>query len=148
MEKGRVLTGCRAIFSLNGKKVGYAKGCTFSEETEYQPLDVLDNIEVEEFVPVAYRCRLTASMFRIVGETLKSAGFLPKTGNDPSEHLSNILVNGDLVATVIDRITQKAVTTVEQVKVATHNWTIDARGIVGEDVEFVAVRIKDESETV
>jgi len=35
----------------------------------------------------------------------------------------------------------------EQVKIASHNWAVDARGIVGEDCTFVAIRLKDESET-
>lgn len=146
--KGMVLTGARAIFSLNGKKVGYAKGCTFSEEIEYQPIEVLDNIEVEEFVPVAYRCRMTASMFRIIKESLKAAGFFPPTGESSSKHLTNILTSQDMFATLIDSVTGAALVTVQQVKISNHSWTVDARGIVGEDAEFVAVRMLDESETV
>lgn len=145
-DKGRLFTGARARFSLNGTKVGYARNVSVSEEIQYDPVEILDNIEVEEFVATAYRVTFSASQFRIVGVTIKSQGFFPNTGNNPQEHLENILVSGDLVATVEDTRTSKIFATIEQVKTASHNWTIDARGVVGEDITFVAIRVKDESE--
>lgn len=144
--KGRLFTGARARFSIEGKKVGYARTVNVTEEIQYDPVEVLDNIEVEEHVPIAYRVTFTAGMFRIIGETIKSLGFFPNVGGNVNEHLENILVSGDLVATVEDTATGKTFATLEQVKVASHNWTIDARGVVGEEMTFVAIRVKDESE--
>jgi len=146
MEKGRLFTGARARFSINGVKVGYARNVNVSEEIQYDPIEVLDNIEVEEFAPIAYRVTFTASMFRIIGETIKSKGWFPNTGNNTSAHLENILVTGDLVATIEDSKTGKIFATLEQVKVQSHNWTVDARGVVGEDCTFNAIRCRDESE--
>jgi hypothetical protein len=146
MEKGRVFTGARARFSINGKKVGYATNVSGSEEIEYQPVEVLDNIEVEEFVPVAYRVTFTASQVRIMGETLKSQGFFPQSGSNTEEHLSNILLQKDMVCTIEDSKSKRIMMTLEQVKIQSRNFTINARGIVGKDVTFVAVRMKDESE--
>ena len=145
-EKGRILTGARARFSIGGTKVGYARNVNISEEIRYDPVEILDLIEVAEFVPIGYTIRLRASQFRIVGETIKSLGYFPSVGANAEEHLSNILTNGDLVATIEDSKTGKIIATIEQVKVACHNYTIDARGVVGEDVEFVGIRVKDESE--
>lgn len=145
-EKGRLFTGARARFSIGGVKVGYARNVAVTEEIQYDPVEVLDNIEIEEYVPVAYRVTFTASQFRIIGETVKSLGFFPNVGQNVEEHLENILIKGDLTATVEDTKTGKIFATLEQVKVASHNWTIDARGVVGEDLTFVAVRVRDESE--
>jgi len=145
-EKGRVFTGARARFSINGKKVGFATNVAGSEEIEYQPIEVLDNIEVEEFVPVAYRVTFTASLVRIMAETIKSEGFFPTSGTSPEEHLQNILLQGDMVCTIEDSKTNRIMMTLEQVKIQSRNFTINARGIVGKDVTFVAVRMKDESE--
>jgi hypothetical protein len=144
-EKGRTFTGARARLSLNGRKVGFATNVNGGEEIEYQPQEVLDNIEVDEWVPVAYRANLTASMIRIVGETLKSQGFFPQAGSSPEEHLTNILLQGDMVATIEDSKTGRTVTTVEQVKVQSKNFTINARGIAAKDVTFVTVRMRDET---
>lgn len=146
MEKGRLITGARARFSINGTKVGYATRVTVSEEVQYQDAEVLDNIEVEENVPVGYRVEMSAAQFRIIGTTLKSLGWFPKNGANQEEHLRNILTSGDLTATVEDTKTGKLFATVEQVKIASHNWTVDARGIIGEDCTFKAIRVKDESE--
>lgn len=145
-EKGRLFTGARARFSINGVKVGYARNVALTESITYEPVAVLDNIEVEEHVPTGYEVRFTASMFRIIGETLKTQGWFPPVGGNVEEHLENILVSGELTATIEDTKTGKIFATVEQVKVASHNWTIDARGVVGEDMEFVAIRVRDESE--
>ena len=97
-------------------------------------------------MPTGYTCSLTAGLFRIVGKTLKSQGWFPSLGANTEEHLSNILTNGTLVATIEDNQTGEIIATYEQVKIRSHNFTIDARGVVGEDVEFVAIRAKDESE--
>lgn len=145
-EKGRLLTGARARFSINGVRVGYARNVSITEELEYFPADVIGNLETEEHVPIAYRVRFTASMFRIIGETLKTLGFFPEVGGNTDEHLTNVLTSGDMVATLEDTKTGKIFATVEQVKVASHSFTVDARGVVGEDLEFVAIRLLDESE--
>lgn len=145
-EKNRLLTGARSRFSIEGVKVGYARNVAITEEIQQEPVEVLDNIEVEEHVPLAYRVTFTASMFRIIGDTLKSRGWMPKNGANTEDHLLNILTSGDMVATLEDTKTGKLYATVEQVKIASHNWTVDARGIIGEDVTFVAIRVKDESE--
>lgn len=145
-EKNRLFTGARALFSINGVKVGYARNVTVGETIAYEPVDVLDNIETEEFVPTGYSVRFSAGMFRIVGETLKTRGWFPSVGNNTAEHLENILLTGDLTATIEDTRTNNIIATVEQVKVASHNYSIDPRGIVGTDVEFVAIRVRDESE--
>ena len=147
-EKGRIFTGARARFSINGVKVGYARNVNINETIQYDAVEVLDNIEVEEFAPTAYRVNMTASMFKIIGETVKSLGWFPQTGTNSSEHLENILTTGDLTATIEDSKTGKIVATVQQVKVEGHNYSVDSRGIVGNDVTFNAVRVLDESEVV
>lgn len=146
MEKGRLLTGARSRFSIEGIKVGYARNVSLTEEIQYDPVEVLDNIEVEEHVPIAYRVTFTCGTFRIINETLKSLNWFPKNGANTSDHLLNILTSGDLVATLEDTKTGKLYATVQQVKIASHNWNVDARGIIGEDVTFVAIRVLDESE--
>jgi hypothetical protein len=145
-EKGRVFTGARARLSINGKKVGYATNVSGQEELELQDVECLDNIEVEEIVPVAYRVSGSASTVRLVGETPKSEGYFPTAGSSPEEHLQNILLQADLVMTVEDSKTGKLLMTLEQVKMASQGFSINARGIVGLDVQYKAVRMRDESE--
>lgn len=147
--KGRLLTGARVRFTFNGKMIGYASGITVTESIEFEPIEVIDNIEVEEHVPIAYRVSFSATLFKIVGSTLKSEGLMPSNGADAEEHLTNILLHsGKMKAQLEDTKTNKIFGEFQEVKVTSHNWTINARGVVGEDVEFVAIRLADESELV
>jgi len=146
MAKGKVFTGARAKLMIHGQVIGYATNVAGSEEIEYQPVEVLDNIEVDEFVPVAYRVTFTASFVRIVGDTLKGKGFFPETGKNPAEHLSNILNQGDMTCVIQDTKENLNIMTLIDVKVQSQNFTVNARGIVGEDVTFVAKKMLDESE--
>lgn len=147
-KTGRVLTGIRARFSIDGVKVGYARRVSLGDSYQFEPIDVLDSIETEEHVVTGYQVdTFTAGMFRIVGETLVSAGYMPRKGKTAEEHLTNVLLSGVLTATLQDTKTGRNIAIVTGVKVASSNFTIDARGAVGEDVTFVATRKIDEAET-
>lgn len=145
-EKGDVFSGARARFLINGEKIGWATQVSGGEEIQYDPVEVLDNIQVQEHVPIGYTATLQASRVRIVGKTLKSQGLFPSLGNNAQEHLTNILNSGDLVCQIEDSATGKPIATYEQVRISSHNFQISARGIVANDMTFVCVRQSDESE--
>jgi hypothetical protein len=153
--KGNVFTGARARFSVNGIVIGYATNCSGSEEITYEPIKVLDHIQTVEFAPIDYNVTFTASFVRLVGpsfsNSLRSLGLFPELGNDDSTFLRNILDldNGiPMQATIEDsRTPSKMFMLLDQVKIASRNWSIGARGVVAEDVSFVAVRMLDEAET-
>ena len=85
---------------------------------------------------------------RIVNETVKSKDWFPKQGKSPSEHLFNMIEQGEMVATIEDSKTGVTICHVEGVKVAEHSIRVTARGIVGENVSMVAKRRRDESDLV
>jgi hypothetical protein len=146
-QPGKTITGARCRFSVNGQVIGYARNVSGGETIQYEALDVLDNIETEEHVPVGYSVTLTASMFRIVGSTLKSAGIFPHVGENSEEHLRNVLLlSGIMKATLEDTKTGKILYEYSSVKVSSYNWQVDARGIMGNDIDFVGIRALDESE--
>lgn len=141
-----IVTGARARFSINGTKVAYATGVSVREGVQYEELNVLDNIEVEEHVPVAYTVGMTADMVRVVNKSLKALGYFPKAGQNPAEHLTNILNNGDMSATIEDVPTGKVIMKLSNVKVAERSLQVSPRGISGENVSFVAKVARDESD--
>lgn len=146
MATGKVFSGCRARFMLNGVKVGLATGVTVRESITYEPAKVLDNIQVEEHVPTDYDVSMTADTIRLVGTSMKSQGWLPMQGADPAEHLRNIIASGMLTATILDNQTNQIVANVEGVRISETNLNIQARGIVGENVTMVAIRVRGESD--
>lgn len=139
--RGRVLSGARARFMLNGVKVAYTTSVTFGEEIQYDPVEVLDQLEVAEFVPVAYRVSLSAQMVRIVQNSIKL-----RDGISIFPRLEDILTAGDLTATIEDKVTGSIIANIQFVKSSRYNMQIGARGIVMTDCEFVAILIRDESE--
>lgn len=149
-------SGARAIFRVNGDKIAFAGNVDGTEEITYEPVDVLDNLEIQEHVPVAYRVTFTCGIFRTVKGTqgarapregvhgsVKEMALFPKAGAD----LLNILTSGVVTCTIEDRLTKKIVMQLEDCKMQSHNFSITARGIVSTNCSWVAIRMKDESET-
>ena len=143
---GKILTGCRAVFQLDGVQMGYATGVTVRESIQYEPIQVLDDIQVKEHAPVSYECSMTADFVRITGDSLKAAGYLPKQGTNPQAHLTNIIASGEMTATIVDSQEAQIVANVEGVRISEVNMNVVARGIVGQNVSMVAIRARDEGD--
>lgn len=142
-RRGLVLSGARARLMIEGVKVMYATNATYGEEIQYDPVEPLDQLEVAEHVAVAYRVNFSAQMVRVITNSIKL-----RDGVRIFPRLEDILTSGELTATVEDRITGTIVSNIERVKASSYNMNVGARGIVLSDAQFVAVRIRDESELV
>lgn len=146
MATGNVLTGARASFSLDGQKVGYATGVTVREMITYEPIKVLDTIQVSEHVPTDYEVSMTADFVRLVGTTLKTEGWFAKQGVTPEDHLTNILASGELTASIVDSADAQIIMNVEGVRISERNMNVVSRGVVGSNISMVAIRARDESD--
>ena len=138
MAASQTFSGARALFLINSVPVAFAGGVSGSEEIDYEPVDVLNLLEVREHVPVAYRTTLSAQVFRVVGQSLKQLGIMPNQ--------SDIITTDDLEAAVQDTVTGNTIALFQGVRCAGHTFDITARGIVQENVNFVTIRVLDESE--
>lgn len=141
--RGLVLSGARARLMIEGVKVMYATNVSYGEEIQLDPVEVLDQLEVAEHVPVGYRVNFSAQMVRVITNSIKL-----RDGVAIFPRLEDILTSGELTATVEDRVTGTIVSNIERVRAASYNINVGARGIVLNDVQFVAIRIRDESEIV
>jgi hypothetical protein len=159
-----VFSGARTIFRVNDKQVAFASGCDGSEEIMYEAVDVLDNVEVAEYVPVGYRVSFNCAVFRTVAGTVATGpistngprrpregelgslknptiGLFPRSTGSPSE----ILTNGSMSASISDRLNPATpLYNIQEVKAQSLNFSITARGIVGQNVAFNAIRIVSE----
>jgi hypothetical protein len=140
MASTPVFSGARAIFKINQNEIGYAAGVNGSESIDYEPVEVLDLLQVKEFVPVAYRATLSAQIFRIIGNSLKKQSIFPRNNID------TILTSGDLTCSVQDRMTGETMANFLNCKAQEHSFDITARGIVSENVNFVTIKMMDESD--
>jgi hypothetical protein len=144
----RVFTGARAIFKFNDSIVGFASGVSGSEEITYEPVDTLDHLEVREHAPTGYRVTFTAQMFRTiaVGPSTDEDGPGSIKEQKILTKIDNILRIEGVDALIQDKISGKILFLLQQVKTASYNFNVSARGVVGQNVTFVAIRALDESE--
>lgn len=154
--KNSVISGARARLMLNGQVVGFATDVSCSEEIQVEAIRTLDSFHTLEFVPVGYDISFSASRVRLFGGSLRGGNdatgrgdaldVVAKHGADAATHFANVLNKQSFSAIIEDTIAAKTFARIEQVQVVRHNWSVSARGIVGEDIEFVGVRIVDETE--
>ena len=69
--RGNVLTGARAALSLDGVKCMYTLSATYGEEIQHDPVEPLDQFDVAEFVPIAYRVNFSAQWVRVIRNSIK-----------------------------------------------------------------------------
>jgi len=138
MPASATFSGARAIFLVNSVPVAFAGGVSGEETVDYEPVDVLGLLEVKEHVPVAYRTSLNAQMFRVIGTSIKQIGILPQ--------LQDIINSDDLTAAIQDSVTQSTMALFQGVRCSGHSFDVTARGLVQENVTFVAIKVQDESE--
>lgn len=146
VQKGNVATGSRVKLQIQGQDIGYATIASYVETITYDPVAVLDKMEIAEHVPVSYDVAFTASRVFLMNDTLKGAlALFPQFGKDSNEFLTNILAigqSGELTASIVDQ-KKNTIVQLTGVKITSHNLTFGARAVVGEDVSFVAIRAID-----
>jgi len=146
----RVISGARSLFLFNGEVVGFASGISGSEEIQYEPVETLDHLEVREHVPVGYRVTLGAQVFRTVsrgaGDDVNAPGSLKQQQIFPKFDDIYRVQGVDAVVQDDARLTGKSLHQFQTVKTSSYNFNITPRGIVGQNVNFVAIRAKDETE--
>ena len=116
-------------------------------------MEVLNELEVKEWVPVAYRVTLSASVFRTfeATQTLGSRaglGSFRVQGMFP-KNTDSILSFQEMSAAITDNKIPGGETLLlfEGIQLASYNFSITARGLIGQDVTFVCKRAKDEGST-
>lgn len=132
------LTGSRVVFRIDGNKIAYANSISYEETIEHEPIEVLDELNVKEHVPVAYRVNFSVESFRIVNQSVKQLGLMPV--------FDEILQSGDLTAEMVDSKTGVTVAVVLGVKLTSRSGNVPTRGVARETLSFVATRILDEAE--
>lgn len=133
----KVMTGSRAIFRLDGSKVAFASNISFNENIQYEPVNVLDRLDVVEHAEVGYTVDFQCQNFRVPNASVKQLGIMSK--------LQNVLTQGELTSEVQDRVTGATILLMTGVKLQARQTTVDARGIMTETWSFVGRRADDES---
>jgi hypothetical protein len=126
---------------IGNTPVMYATGVSYGEEIEHAPVEVLDQFDVAENVPIAYRVTFSAEWVRVIKNPIKN-----RDGVTIMPRLEDILDAEEMTALIEDPKTDTPLASVERVKCTGYRTQVQTRGIVMQQVEFVAIRIRDESE--
>lgn len=145
-ERKLLFTGARARILFDGTRIGWASGCSFRRAYSKQGVEVVDNIEVEEFATLGYQVSGRASKFGLVTESLTTLGLLPAIGNTSEEHIKNLLAMNPFTWQLIDTISGKPTFEFHDCEVEAEDINIAARSIMMHDISIVGIRVKDADE--
>ena len=134
-----VMTGAKAIFSIDNKAIAFASNVSFNENIAYEPINVLDRLEVVEHAEVGYTVDMQCQNFRVPGASVKQLGIMSR--------LEQILTQGELAASIINQDGGQIIMLMTGVKLQARQTTVDARGVMTETWSFVGRRSQDELET-
>jgi len=138
----QVVTGARALFLKDNEPIAYAGNVDGSEEVTYEPIDVINNIFVQEHAPTGYRATMNASIFRVPNSSLKKLGLFPKTGSP----ITDIIQAVPMTVVLQDSVTNVILAQFSGVKASNTSFSVAARGVWSNNISFVAIRAIDESE--
>jgi hypothetical protein len=140
VAKNNVLHGARAYITLEGEPVGYVSNLTGGEEYQMDPVEVLDSLAPAEFVPTAYRIRLSARTVMLTSSSYKETRLF-----DP---VSNVLSAEGMTLIVVDNVAGNPIVSFNGVRGQATNFTIEKGQITMNDVQFVALSASDINNTI
>lgn len=140
--ESKVFSGCRAVLKKDGQTVGWATGVSCSLELQQQPIEVLGNVDVQEYVVTGRRISGDLSFIRLTDLDLVSQGLVPGGSASTTEVVEALGVTMQ----VEDQVTSKVIYQLEGLKVSGSNWRIDPRGIVAANCSYVALKLRFGSE--
>jgi len=136
--RGKVVSGARAAVLMDGKKVGWATSIRVRHGIDYRPVRVLDKLEVDTHEPTGYTVSVTLGTLTIIGENMKTAGYMPGAGREEGSRLLNVLDRADISLSINDRQIGRPEWIVVGVRVGTEDINVDAGNLSGTNVECVA----------
>ena len=139
--QSKVMTGAKAQFKINGTVIAYASNVSWNENIAYEPINVLDKLEVEEHAETGYTVDIQCQSFRVLGESVKKLGIM--------QSLNKILTQGDMTAAVVARSNKEEagenLLLMTGVKLQSRQTSVDARGVMTETWSFVGKKAIDET---
>lgn len=134
----KVLTGPRAVVSVDGKIVGIFESCTYGANIGTEPAHILgkhgpDEITITSYEAVSINC----SGFRVVDNGVHALPKFPK--------IQDLINLGPVTITVKDRQTRKMIMTATGCVPTSYNTGVNARATSRVSITYIGTKIVDES---
>lgn len=134
---GKVLTGPRAVVSVDGVIVGLFESCTYGANIGTEPIHLLGRFGPDEIAVTSYEAvTVNCNGFRVVNS---GAHVLPKFPK-----LQDLLNLGPVTLTVRDRQTGQLIMTAIGCIPNSYNTGVNARATSRLSVSYIGLKITDE----
>jgi hypothetical protein len=134
----KVLTGGRAVVSINNEIVGIFESCTYGANVGVEPIHILGRFGPVEITPTTYEAvNITCAGFRVVDNGAHALPKFPK--------LQDLLNLGPVTISVKDRQTGKSIMTATGCIPTTYSTGVNARATSRISVSYVGLKVSDEA---
>lgn len=134
----KVLTGARAVISVDNVVVGIFSSCSYGANIGLEPIFTLGRFGAAEITPTSYEpITVSCNGFRQVGFGPHT---LPKFAK-----LQDLLNLNDITISIRDRQTNKLIMTVTGCKPQSYNTGVNAKATSQISITFLGVKLFDES---
>lgn len=137
----KAISGAAARILIGGVTVGYATNVSATETIEQFPVQVLGEIDVQEFVPVARTVSAQADFIKLRLNSLTQQGIFPR-----GETLE-VLNFPEMVWAIYDYAADVIIATLEGVVPESRTWRVSQGSIILTNASFRARRMLDEQES-
>jgi hypothetical protein len=134
----KVLTGSRAVVSIDNVIVGLFESCTYGANVGTEPIHLLGRFGPAEITPTSYEAvTINCSGFRVVGQGVHQLPKMPK--------LQDLLQLGPVTISIRDRQTGELIMTAIGCIPNSYNTGVNARATSRIQITYVGLKVTDEA---
>ena len=134
----KVLTGGRAVVSVDGTIVGIFESCTYGANVSVEPIHILGRFGPAEITPTAYEAvAINCSGFRVVGSGVHTLPKFPK--------LQDLLNLGAVTISIRDRQSGTLIMTAVGCVPTSYNTGVNARATSRVSISYTGLKVTDET---
>jgi len=133
----KVLTGPRAVVSVDNQVVGLYESCTYGANIGTEPIHLLGRFGPDEITPTSYEAvTINCSGFRVVDQGVHRLPKMPK--------LQDLLNLGPVTISIRDRQTGELIMTAIGCIPNSYNTGVNARATSRIQVTYIGLKVTDE----
>jgi hypothetical protein len=129
---GKVITGARAIVSVNGNIVGIFESCTVANSLGTEPIFILGRHSPDEIaITSSEAVNVTCSGFRVLGAGVHTLPAVPL--------VQDLLLFDPFTITVVDRSTQEVLETILGCVPSSNNTNYNAKATSKVNITYIGI---------
>lgn len=134
----KVLTGPRAVVSVDNQVVGIFESCTYGANIGTEPIHILGKFGPAEITPTSYEAvTINCSGFRVVDQGAHALPKMPK--------LQDLLNLGTVNISIRDRQSGKLIMNATGCVPNSYNSGVNARATSRVSITYIGLKVTDES---